>query len=265
MSIAAACPPSRSAEPVAEPAAAAEPSRAGREAELAAEGLHPRQGRAAGAGRAAARGAAAAAAPANELDHRRHRAGAARGGRGRQARRRDRRRGRRRHDDAPRSRWRATLARDARVVLVDLSLDRPKLAAITLDPRAPGIADLVRGTASFGQIITRDRSSRVQVVPAGRVGAGRRRGLSVRAAGDRDRCAGAQLRSCRHRCRRRAAVPADRIARLAPCAVLVASGLAAANADAMRDHLASAGFTDIAVFAGTRACARCRERAGVAA
>jgi hypothetical protein len=36
-------------------------------------------------------------------------------------------------------------------VLVDLSLDRPKLAAITTDPRAPGIADLVRGTASFGR------------------------------------------------------------------------------------------------------------------
>src|SRR3954453_14066643 len=62
------------------------------------------------------------------------------------------------------------LARDARVILVDLSLDRPKLAAITIDPRAPGIADLVHGAASFGQIITRDRFSRVQVSPAGRVG-----------------------------------------------------------------------------------------------
>ena len=41
------------------------------------------------------------------------------------------------------------------------------------------------------------------------------------------------------------------IARLAPCAVLVASGLAASKADAVRDHLANAGFTDIAVFTGT--------------
>ena len=61
-----------------------------------------------------------------------------------------------------------SLARDKRVVLIDLSLDRPKLAMISTDPRAPGIADLVRGTASFGQIITRDRASRVQIVGAGR-------------------------------------------------------------------------------------------------
>jgi len=45
-------------------------------------------------------------------------------------------------------------------------------------------------------------------------------------------------------------VPAERIARLAPCGVLVASGLAEANANAMRDHLANAGFSDIAVFTG---------------
>ena len=50
---------------------------------------------------------------------------------------------------------------------------------------------------------------------------------------------------------RRRKFPADRIARLAPCAVLVASGLAQADADAMRDHLANAGFSDIAVFTGT--------------
>ena len=56
------------------------------------------------------------------------------------------------------------LARDKRVVLIDLALDRPKLASITPDPRMPGIADLVRGTASFGQIIARDRHSRVQVI-----------------------------------------------------------------------------------------------------
>ena len=62
------------------------------------------------------------------------------------------------------------LARDKRVVLIDLALDRPKLATITPDPRMPGIADLVRGTASFGQIIARDRFSRVQVIPAGRAG-----------------------------------------------------------------------------------------------
>ena len=154
-----------------------------------------------------------------------------------------------------RGRARARRSRsDARVVLVDLALDRPKLAAITTDPRAPGIADLVRGTASFGQIITRDRFSRVQVDrrPAGsELDAPRRSSCSERLTIAIDALS-RSLRSCRHRCRRRAAcVPADRIARLAPCAVLVASGLAAASRDAMRDHLANAGFSDIAVFTGT--------------
>jgi exopolysaccharide transport family protein len=143
------------------------------------------------------------------------------------------------------------LAKDARVVLVDLALDRPQLASITLDPRAPGIADLVRGAASFAQIITRDRTSRVQIVPAGRVGAdaatvymSERLGIAIDALSRTydhvivDAGAAPQI-------------PAERIARLAPCGVLVANGLTQINADAMRDHLANAGFSDIAVFAGT--------------
>jgi uncharacterized protein involved in exopolysaccharide biosynthesis/Mrp family chromosome partitioning ATPase len=59
------------------------------------------------------------------------------------------------------------LAREGRVVLVDLALDAPKLAAISKDPEAPGIVDLVRGTATFAHVINRDRSSRVHLVTAG--------------------------------------------------------------------------------------------------
>src|SRR6266542_4384230 len=62
------------------------------------------------------------------------------------------------------------LARVLRVVVVDLAFSAPKLAAISVDPGGPGLADLGRGTASFGQIITRDRNSRVHLVPAGHVG-----------------------------------------------------------------------------------------------
>ena len=61
------------------------------------------------------------------------------------------------------------LAREARVAVVDLALAAPKLAAFSVDPGGPGLADLVRGTASFARIITRDRSSRVHLVPAGRI------------------------------------------------------------------------------------------------
>ena len=159
-----------------------------------------------------------------------------------------------------------TLAEQARVILVDLSLERPSLAAITTDPRAPGVADLVRGTASFGQIITRDRFSRVQVVAAGRVGADAATVVRLGAAAHR--------RS--RRCRAPTTivvidagaapnVPADRIARLAPCGVLVASGQASAKADAVRDLLGNAGFDDIAVFTGTPPALDAEAARGVAA
>jgi len=143
-----------------------------------------------------------------------------------------------------------TLAQDARVILVELALERPRLGMITLDPRAPGIADLVRGTASFGQIITRDRASRVQVVSAGRVGAdaatvymSERLNIAIDALSRTYDHVVIDAGAAPH-------VPAERIARLAPCGLLVAGGLTEANANAMRDHLANAGFSDIAVFTG---------------
>src|SRR5580704_8607553 len=60
-----------------------------------------------------------------------------------------------------------SLARSGRVVLVDLALDNPDVSMIAADPSAPGIAELIRGAASYGDIITRDRHSRVHVVMAG--------------------------------------------------------------------------------------------------
>lgn len=62
------------------------------------------------------------------------------------------------------------LARDANVVLVDLAFGAPNLSVISTDPNAPGIADLVRGTASFGDIITRDQYSNVHLVATGNIG-----------------------------------------------------------------------------------------------
>lgn len=59
------------------------------------------------------------------------------------------------------------LAQQGRVILVDLALGAPKLGAISKDPDAPGIVDLVRGTSSFAQVINRDRASRVHLVTAG--------------------------------------------------------------------------------------------------
>lgn len=60
------------------------------------------------------------------------------------------------------------LARNAKVVLVDLAMVSPTLRAIAADPAAPGLTDLMQGSASFGQIIIRDRLSGVHLVGAGR-------------------------------------------------------------------------------------------------
>ena len=60
------------------------------------------------------------------------------------------------------------LADESRVVMIDLSFEAPGLSAVSQDPRAPGVADLLRGRAAFGQIITRDRGSRAHLVAAGR-------------------------------------------------------------------------------------------------
>lgn len=62
------------------------------------------------------------------------------------------------------------LARDARVVVVDLAASAPTIAAVSVDSSAPGLAELMQGEASFAQIITRDRLSRLHLVTAGRPG-----------------------------------------------------------------------------------------------
>jgi succinoglycan biosynthesis transport protein ExoP len=65
------------------------------------------------------------------------------------------------------------LARSAKVVLVDLSAASPTLEVVSNDPTAPGLAELMLGEASFGQVITKDRMSAVHMVSAGRPGADR--------------------------------------------------------------------------------------------
>jgi len=64
------------------------------------------------------------------------------------------------------------LARQARVVVVDLSAS-PTIAAVSVDPAAPGLAELMLGEASFAQVITKDRLSRAHFVTSGRAGSDR--------------------------------------------------------------------------------------------
>lgn len=61
----------------------------------------------------------------------------------------------------------------ARVVLIDLSPSSAALTTASVDAAAPGLADLMLGEASFGQVITRDRLSPLHLVGAGRSDADR--------------------------------------------------------------------------------------------
>ena len=62
------------------------------------------------------------------------------------------------------------IAQHARVVVVDLAGSSLAISAVSVDPAAPGLAELMLGEASFSQVITKDRLSRVHLVSAGRPG-----------------------------------------------------------------------------------------------
>jgi polysaccharide biosynthesis transport protein len=62
------------------------------------------------------------------------------------------------------------MARKAKIVVVDLAGLMPTIASTSVDPAAPGLAELMQGEASFAQIITKDLKSRAHLVTAGRPG-----------------------------------------------------------------------------------------------
>ena len=65
------------------------------------------------------------------------------------------------------------IARKARVIVVDLAAASPTISAASVDPNAPGLAELMQGQASFTQVITKDLMSRTHLVSSGRPGSDR--------------------------------------------------------------------------------------------
>jgi polysaccharide biosynthesis transport protein len=65
------------------------------------------------------------------------------------------------------------LAREARVVLVGLGSGDAAITGIAAEPYAPGLSELVAGSASFTDIITRDRFSGLNLILSGRAPASR--------------------------------------------------------------------------------------------
>lgn len=144
-----------------------------------------------------------------------------------------------------------SLSRTGRVVLVDLALTHPDVAVIATDPSAAGIADLIRGTASYGDVISRDRHSRLHVVLAGRTLANAE---SIITSQRLSITLEALARSYDHLVIDAGALPdiaADRLGELAPRGVLVAPVVDDIETIAAREELLRAGFSEVNLLASS--------------
>jgi Mrp family chromosome partitioning ATPase len=140
------------------------------------------------------------------------------------------------------------LAKQARVVLIDLALDAPGLSVIAADASGPGISELILGSASFGDIITRDRFSRVHVITAGRlkddsaeIFNSPRLSITLEALARSYEYVVIDAGSLRN-------APTERIAQFAPRAVLVADELDDPVTVSAHDALLAAGFANVSVL-----------------
>lgn len=145
---------------------------------------------------------------------------------------------------------RALSAEGGRVILCDLALSAPNLSVVSTDPQAPGFAELVRGTASFGDIVTRDKFSRLHLIATGRVAGDAQSIVSsprlvislealARAYDHVVIDAGAITDAALHP-----------LARMAPRAMLVATDLADPATISARQQLLMAGFADVMLVQG---------------
>jgi succinoglycan biosynthesis transport protein ExoP len=136
------------------------------------------------------------------------------------------------------------LARDAKVVLVDLSAASPTLKAVSNDPAAPGLAELMLSEASFGQVITKDRMSALHLVMAGRAGADRTLLQSPRLLMALD----ALLRVYDHvllDAGTAADLPAGMLTAQARAIVVPEAGMAMEARERMAEELKAVGFDDV--------------------
>jgi len=139
------------------------------------------------------------------------------------------------------------IAHSARVVVVDLSASSSTISAVSVDPTAPGLADLMLGEASFSQIITKDRLSRVHLVSAGRPGSDRALLQSPRLALAID----ALLRVYDHvllDAGTASDLPAELLTAQARAVVVPEASMAADARALMCDQLRAVGFTDVTML-----------------
>ena len=139
------------------------------------------------------------------------------------------------------------IAPSARVVVVDLAAVSPALSAVSVDPNAPGLAELMQGEASFTQVITKDRLSRTHLVSSGRPGSDRtvlqspRLGLAIDAL----------LKVYDHvllDAGSASDLPAELLTSQARAVVVPDASMAAEARNLMCDQLKAVGFSDVTML-----------------
>ena len=148
------------------------------------------------------------------------------------------------------------LARDARVVLAALGSGEHAIREISNDPGAPGLAELAGGAVSFGDIITRDTASSLNLITSGRGGT---RGALLAAPGI-TRNFSALAHAYPHVVidagvlgGRDVERDTQAVARIATHAMLLVETLAGSLTTQARDHLLDAGFDNVTIVIAGRA------------
>jgi Mrp family chromosome partitioning ATPase len=141
-------------------------------------------------------------------------------------------------------------AQGARVLFLDLDVTAAPAAGLIPDPRAPGLAELLSGVASFGEVIHRDRASRIHVIAVGR---GVRDTAALLFAEKLSIVLGALSQTYDHVI---VAAPAlghltgvERLARFARAVVLVVAEDGDGTEAAVSDALAAKGFANVMLVA----------------
>jgi polysaccharide biosynthesis transport protein len=149
---------------------------------------------------------------------------------------------------------RALAENGGRVVLVGLSSgSNDAIKATSSDPSVGGLAELAAGTASFSEIITKDKQSALNLITSGRTPTDR---LAILSAPGMAPMFAALARSYDHLVLDAGALGGPEmaaIAEIAPHAFLLTESATGAATAAGRERLIDAGFDDVTVLVGARA------------
>jgi succinoglycan biosynthesis transport protein ExoP len=143
------------------------------------------------------------------------------------------------------------LAATSRVVLVGLGSADSAIRATSTEPAASGLAELAAGTASFRDIITKDRQSSLHLISSGQSPTER---SEILLAPDMAMNFEALARGYDRLVIAAGAIfgpDLEVIGALAPHAILVAGTLTDAGTASARERLLDAGFADVTVVGGT--------------